>query len=73
MERTTVNSVAVGITQTDLESSMPDSPEIRLYLDAKKNACSVERRLGRVDDIANIVTFVASERSRWISGSVICA
>lgn len=97
MERTTVNSVAVGstffaaslnrklpkamskpdhlpsVTLTELASQMPDTPEIRQFLDAKKTACSVEKRLGRVDDIAEIVGFLSSEKSRWVSGSVICA
>ncbi|KAK1455614.1 3-oxoacyl-(acyl-carrier-protein) reductase [Colletotrichum melonis] len=73
MERTTVNSVAVGITQTELASQMPDTPEIRQFLEAKKTACSVEKRLGRVDDIAEIVGFLSSEKSRWVSGNVICA
>ncbi|KXH65972.1 3-oxoacyl-(acyl-carrier-protein) reductase [Colletotrichum salicis] len=73
MERTTVNSVAVGITQTELASQMPDTPEIRQFLEAKQNACSVEKRLGRVDDIAGIVGFLSSEKSRWVSGSVVCA
>ncbi|KAK1546909.1 3-oxoacyl-(acyl-carrier-protein) reductase [Colletotrichum paranaense] len=97
MERTTVNSVAVGskffavtlnrklpkafskpdhlpsVTQTELASQMPDTPEIRQFLEAKKTACSVEKRLGRVDDIAEIVGFLSSEKSRWVSGSVICA
>ncbi|KAI3539428.1 3-oxoacyl-(acyl-carrier-protein) reductase [Colletotrichum filicis] len=73
MERTTVNSVAVGITQTELASQMPDTPEIRQFLEVKKTACSVEKRLGRVDDIAEIVGFLSSEKSRWVSGSVICA
>ncbi|KAF6829648.1 3-oxoacyl-(acyl-carrier-protein) reductase [Colletotrichum musicola] len=73
MERTTVNAVAVGITMTELASQMPDTPEIREYLEQKKQACSVGRRLGEVDDVAEVVGFLASEKSRWVTGSIVCA
>lgn len=51
---------------------MPDNDYIRAFLNAKKEACSVGKRLGEVDDIAEIVGFLASENSRWVSGSVVC-
>lgn len=61
-----------AVTNTDLGSSMPDNDYIRAFLNAKKEACSVGKRLGEVDDIAEIVGFLAGENSRWVSGSVVC-
>lgn len=60
------------VTNTDLGSLMPDNAYIRAFLSAKKDACSAGKRLGEVDDIAEIVGFLASESSRWVCGSVVC-
>lgn len=30
-------------------------------------------RLGTVDDVANLVRFLVSERGRWINGQLLCS
>lgn len=47
-------------------SGMP--PE---YLENLKSQATAEKRLGTVDDIAQVVAFVAGESSRWINGDCI--
>ena len=42
-------------------------------VEMQKSQTPVGHRLGTVDDVAQIVAFLAEERSRWISGQVISA
>ncbi|GGY00538.1 SDR family oxidoreductase [Streptomyces minutiscleroticus] len=64
----TVNSVAPGYTETEINPTL-SIPEIRQrYSDA-----SVFGRLGRPADIADIVSFVASDDARWTTGQWIDA
>lgn len=64
----TVNAVAPGITDTDLLwQAMP-----------KENAEMLKSmtplgRLGTVEDVADVVAFVASDQARWITGEIIGA
>jgi 3-oxoacyl-[acyl-carrier protein] reductase len=65
----TVNVVAPGGVMTD--------PLLNLSEDARKGIESMsrelskaEKRMGNVGDIADVVAFVASEKSRWITGHV---
>lgn len=37
------------------------------------NATPAQGRIGTPNDIADIVTFLCSEESRWITGSCVCA
>jgi 3-oxoacyl-[acyl-carrier protein] reductase len=64
----TVNCVNPGPVQTDLLDGIPKE-----IVEMQKANTPVEKRLGTVDDIAQIVAFLAEERSRWISGQVISA
>jgi len=64
----TVNAVSPGPVQTQLLDKIP--PEI---VSAQKAATPVQSRLGTVDDIAQIVAWLASEESKWISGQVLSA
>ncbi|KAL2012297.1 hypothetical protein VTN00DRAFT_5015 [Thermoascus crustaceus] len=64
----TVNAVDPGPVQTVLLEGI--SEEI---VERQRVATVVERRLGRLDDIAQIVCFLAEERSRWVSGQCISA
>lgn len=78
MEGTTVNSVIVGVTktgdtETGLPEGLPDVEPVRQLVRAKMAACSVGERLGEVDDVVEVVGFLCSEKSRWISGSAVCA
>ncbi|GGL80093.1 3-oxoacyl-ACP reductase [Streptomyces fumigatiscleroticus] len=64
----TVNSVAPGYTETEINPTL-SVPEIRQrYSDA-----SVFGRLGQPADIADVVSFVASDEARWVTGQWIDA
>ena len=60
-----VNSVAPGMILTDMFKDLPE--------EFKQKAAdeTVFNRLGDPDDVAHIVTFLASDRSRHITGEVI--
>jgi len=63
----TVNAVAPGYIETDLTKD---------YLDAGNNRESLEslvpaERLGRPEEVADAVTFLASDRARFITGQVL--
>ena len=64
----TVNAVNPGPVATDLLKGVPES-----IVDGQKASTPVENRLGTPDDIAQIVGFLAEERSRWITGQAISA
>ena len=64
----TVNTVNPGPVQTDLLDKIP--PDI---VAMQKSQTPLENRLGRTDDIAQIVAFLAEEGSRWITGQTISA
>ena len=66
----TVNSVAPGIIDTDVNADwLRGNPE------AQQWAASISAfgRIGRPDDIAAVVAFLAGEDSRWVSGRVVDA
>jgi 3-oxoacyl-[acyl-carrier protein] reductase len=60
----TVNAVSPGVTDTDMNT--------RLRTDAQAHAKAAARspfgRIGHPDEIADVVAFVASGASRWITG-----
>jgi 3-oxoacyl-[acyl-carrier protein] reductase len=63
----TVNCVAPGFVETPLVRSLPNFEKIK----AKTIANTPIPRLGREEDIANAVIFLASERASWITGEVL--
>ena len=66
----TVNAVAPGVIDTDMvRANFPGGAFARLARGA--GARTPLRRLGRADDVAELVAFLASERARFISGAVI--
>ena len=65
----TVNSVAPGFVKTEMNAPRWSTPEN----EAAHAALSVFSRMGRTTDIADIVAFLASEDSRWITGQCIDA
>jgi 3-oxoacyl-[acyl-carrier protein] reductase len=64
----TVNAVSPGPTETELFLTGKTEEQIDFF--AKQSAFN---RLGRPNDIADIVAFLASDESRWISGQNIRA
>ena len=64
----TVNCVAPGLVDTDmLRDAIPKPVEDALVAQTPLG------RLGRADDIADVVAFLASDEARWINGEVIPA
>lgn len=62
-----VNAVAPGATETDIGRWQP--PELRDQI-IKATALG---RVGTPEDIADVVSFLASDEARWITGKVIDA
>jgi len=60
----TVNSVAPGIINTDMNASSLSSAETKKYMES----LSVFNRVGEPEDIADVVAFLVSEQARWITG-----
>lgn len=62
----TVNAVAPGFIETDMTAKLPDE-----VVDEMKKSIPM-KSLGQVEDVANLVAFLASEHARYITGQVIC-
>ena len=62
----TVNTVSPGFTDTDPLNENPQFREMGAQL-------SPLGRLGQPEDVADVVTFLASEQARWITGQNIQA
>jgi len=66
--RITVNAVAPGTTLTEMLESAMDSNAQAMFVE--KTALG---RLGQPEDIADVVAFLASDDSRWVTGKTIDA
>ncbi|MFI6520974.1 SDR family oxidoreductase [Spirillospora sp. NPDC050679] len=66
----TANSVAPGVVDTDVNAGW-----LRGNAEAQAHAASLAAlgRVGRPEDIADIVAFLASDDARWVTGRVIDA
>ncbi|MGW6852199.1 SDR family oxidoreductase [Streptomyces virginiae] len=66
----TVNSVAPGIVDTDINAGW-----LRGDAEAEAHAASLSAlgRVGRPEDIADVVGFLASDAARWVTGRVVDA
>lgn len=64
----TVNAVNPGPVQSDMLDNIP-----KYIVDMQKAQTAVEKRVGTVDDVAQIVAWLASEESRWVSGQAYSA
>ena len=62
----TVNAVAPGFIETDMTAKLPDE-----VVDEMKKSIPM-KSLGQVEDVANLVAFLASDHARYITGQVIC-
>ncbi|KAL7947654.1 NAD(P)-binding protein [Trichoderma barbatum] len=68
----TVNALSVGFVETELVQSL--SPEsLEAYRKENARVTAAAPRSGTPDDIAQIVAFIASEGSRWVTGSTVSA
>jgi 3-oxoacyl-[acyl-carrier protein] reductase len=61
-----VNAVAPGVIDTDM-SKFARSEEGRAYT----LGMQAMQRIGRPDDVADLVTFIASDAARWITGETL--
>ncbi|KAF5588310.1 hypothetical protein FPANT_6665 [Fusarium pseudoanthophilum] len=68
VEGHTVNAVNPGPVQSDLLDNIPKE-----IIDMQKKQTAAGNRLGEVDDVAQIVAWLASEESRWITGQAVSA
>lgn len=60
----TVNSVGPGIIDTDLNAPLLADPATRAHLASR----SVFHRIGTPEEVADVVAFLASPDSRWVTG-----
>ncbi|MEV6952300.1 SDR family oxidoreductase [Streptomyces sp. NPDC051183] len=60
----TVNSVGPGITETDLNAALLADPAARAHVAGR----SVFHRVGTTEEVADVVAFLASPDSRWVTG-----
>lgn len=67
----TVNAINPGPVDTDMYRAAGSVHLARMEEQNKKVPAG--QRCGTVEDIADIVTFLAQERSRWVTGDIICA
>jgi NAD(P)-dependent dehydrogenase (short-subunit alcohol dehydrogenase family) len=66
-----VTAVNPGPVATDMYLSVPE--DLKKGLEEIVKATPAEARMGTPEDIADIVGFLASEQSRWITGNVVTA
>jgi NAD(P)-dependent dehydrogenase (short-subunit alcohol dehydrogenase family) len=65
-------ALSVGFVETEMVQSLsPDSLEAYRKENARVTAAAP--RSGTPDDIAQIAAFIASEESRWVTGSTVSA
>ncbi|MEV0825048.1 SDR family oxidoreductase [Nonomuraea rubra] len=65
----TVNAVAPGATKTDVNVPVFEAPGVEELITGQ----TALNRLGRAEDVADAVAFLASDDGRWITGQVLDA
>ncbi|KAK0648734.1 hypothetical protein B0T16DRAFT_371257 [Cercophora newfieldiana] len=68
----TANSVSVGFVETDIIASMPEEQKA-IIREGNAWRVAAAPRPGTPDDIAQVVAFLASEGSRWVTASTVSA
>jgi 3-oxoacyl-[acyl-carrier protein] reductase len=64
----TVNAVLPGPVESEMLDNIPKE-----LVEMQKKTTPVQHRVGRVEDIAKVVAWLAEEQSEWISGQCISA
>ena len=67
----TVNAVNPGPVDTEMYRAAGAIHLARMEEQNKKVPAAP--RCGRPDDVADIITFLCEERSRWVTGDILCA
>lgn len=62
----TVNAVAPGMIETDMTGAIPEGEKEKLL------ETIPFKEMGKAEDIANAVAFLASDDARYITGQVLC-
>lgn len=62
-----VNAVAPSLTQTPLAEKLLSTPE-KIAVNAKRHPLNT---LGEAEDLAHLVTFLLTEKSRWMTGQLL--
>lgn len=65
---TTVNVVNPGPVESEMLDNIPKE-----IVEAQKKATPVQNRVGTVEEVADVVGWLAGEESRWISGQTLSA
>ena len=65
----TVNAVMPGVTETSMNAGWITIPEAR----AEAEKMSVFSRLGQAEDVAKVISFLASDEAGWVTGQVLDA
>jgi 3-oxoacyl-[acyl-carrier protein] reductase len=65
---TTVNTVSPGPVQSEMLDNIPKE-----IVEAQKKATPLQNRVGTVEEVADIVGWLAGEESRWVTGQTISA
>lgn len=65
----TVNTLSPGVIDTDMNKELLANPEARSYVEG----ISVLQRVGKIDDVADIAVFLASDAGRWVTGQSVDA
>lgn len=63
----TVNALMPGVVETEINYEMLKNPKAKKFAEQT----SVFKRLGQVEDIADVAAFFASHKSRWITGQIV--
>ncbi|MCM1084650.1 MAG: 3-oxoacyl-[acyl-carrier-protein] reductase [Clostridium sp.] len=62
----TVNAVAPGFIETDMTAKLPEA-----VIEETMKSIPM-RTIGKGEDVANLVAFLASDEARYITGQIIC-
>ena len=61
-----VNAVAPGMIETDMTGNIPEKEKEQIMMQIPF------REMGKAEDVANMVAFLAKEESSYITGQVFC-